>query len=150
MATPQDELAEKLKALGDKPNSRFTVPPEAPTTVSDPISAPLTEPPTPITELTGDSVKIEDALKTPSIVKVDSAKGKPEEDVNPQMANLISEAEKRNAALSSHQRLDMAPDLSHVTPVFRKHSARVLQLLKDHGMDSQQAEKALTALLSLE
>jgi hypothetical protein len=52
--------------------------------------------------------------------------------------------------LNPQNRLDNLPDTAHVAPSFKLRSAHVLQILKDHGMDSQQAEKALVQLLALD
>lgn len=64
--------------------------------------------------------------------------------LDPSMANLVNEARKRNAAMD-----EKFPD-AHVAQVLRNNSDKVLQILKDHGMDSQQAEKAHKLLLALQ
>jgi hypothetical protein len=155
MAETPAQLAERLKAMGAKPAASFVAPPEAPTSVSDPVGEPVKDP-TFVPEITTEPAKIEDALKPPSsTVKAPTTTNtantttgklpvKSGDDINPQMTNLIEEARKRNEALDKR-----FPD-ANVPQQLRTNSAKVLQILKDNGMDSQQAEKALKQLLSLE
>lgn len=144
MAETPAQLAERLKAMGTKSATAFEVPVEAPKTVSDPVGEPVKDPNF-VPEITTEPTKIEDALKVPpSDVKVPPKLVKKQDDINPQMTNLIDAARKRNEELDKR-----FPD-ANVPQVLRTNSAKVLQILKDNGMDSQQAEKAHKSLMRLE
>ena len=117
-------------------------------------AAAFTEPTTsnepPVT--TAPAITMEDALKADAAAKADAKIANAEfnkvvtksgDDVNPSMTNLIDMAERRNALMSVR-----AMD-AHVAQVLIDNSSRVMQILKDHGMDTQQAEKAHKLLMSL-
>lgn len=118
--------------------------------MSEKVNAPFTESPVKdntVTELKGEVVSIEDALplKSGKATTANSAKGMPSKDVNPQMHNLVNEAKLKNEKLNN-KKIDFESVPVNALP---SQADKVRQLFKDHGMDSQQAEKCYDELLKL-
>jgi hypothetical protein len=109
----------------------------------------------PVTELKVPVVPtIEDALKVPPVplvsgkaTTITSPTGLPKEDVSPSMTNLIDLAAKLNTALAAAKDKKF-PD-AHVVQVLHSNSDKVMQILKEGGMDTQQAERAHKLLMEL-
>ncbi len=86
---------------------------------------------------------------------------KPVIDVDPSMDNLIKEATRKNDELAkeslladtvnavNNTKLDFDENTKVIAQSFQKYSNEVLRILKEGGMDTQQAEKAHTLLMKL-
>lgn len=134
MAETPAELAERLKAMAKPATTSFVAP-------SDAGSA------SEVTELKGDSAKVEDALKVPPSSPDTTTKITKPSDNDVQMANLIKEAEKRNTAMESEV---AAAALNNKVIDFGSLQAhQVKAVLKNCGMDSQMVERAYTMLREL-
>lgn len=120
---PKDELAEKLKAL------------------ATPSSTPSSTSKFEVTD------KLVEAPVLPTATKTTVVANEP-------LDNLIEMAKKSNAKLTESRMKD-ASDLGSSTVIsdtaarLKVVSARVMQILKDNGMDSQQAERAHSQLMEL-
>ena len=136
MAEQNTDLTEKLKSLAaNKPTDKFTAPPEAPTTVTDPITEPLLTPPV----ITTEPIKLTDVVPPVTELK----KVNPSLDVHTE--NLIRQAEKFNQKLNNKE-LEFT---TAVTNAILTKSAKAKQILKDCGMDSQMVERAYNELTKL-
>jgi len=137
MPDQSSDLTEKLKALGNKSATSFTpeIKPDPPIIHTEPLKTPpVSGKATTITQPTG----------------------MPKDDVSPHMTNLINESKKRNEALANEftkpgktEVMFKEGETEKFGLDFRSRSEQVLTILKNHGMDTQQAEKAHKLIMEL-